>query len=127
MRALLLLLAAPLWALDAPPGFRLPNDVTPQKYTVSLTVDPAKDTFEGTIEIAVQLQHKQQIVWLNAKELTVTSASAGSVHARAELVGDEFLALQFEKPVGPGRVVLKIEYQAKLREKPDCGGFPYAV
>ena len=117
MKLLLLLLMA------APAGFRLPDDVRPIKYTVDLRIDPEKDTFTGEILIEVRLEHKQQLIWLNAKELTVSSASAGAVAASAELVDDEFLALRFGKPIGPGRAALKIAYTAKLREKPTVGAF----
>ncbi|HVI22188.1 MAG TPA: hypothetical protein VM691_01815, partial [Myxococcales bacterium] len=37
---------------DAPPTGKLPADVRPTRYTLSLEVDPAKERFSGTAEIA---------------------------------------------------------------------------
>ena len=107
-RFAVLLFAANLWALDPPPHFHLPDDVKPTRYTVSLSVDPAKDTFDGTLEVDLHLDRAQSVIWLNAKELTVKDAQVDQQAARPELVGDEFLALQLDRPVGPGNARIAI-------------------
>jgi hypothetical protein len=45
--AFLLFSVAAFAALPLPPAFVLPDDVVPKKYFVDLTIDPAKETFEG--------------------------------------------------------------------------------
>ena len=52
-------------------SFYLSSDVTPRKETVQLTIDPARETFEGRVSIDVQLRAPASIIWLNAKDLTV--------------------------------------------------------
>src|SRR6187549_2055023 len=73
-------LAAASLALGAPtpPKLRLAEvqQVEPTSYRAKLSLDPAKDDFEGSIQIRIDVRKPTRIVWLNAKLLTVKSASA---------------------------------------------------
>ncbi len=51
-------------------AFNLSNDVIPRKETVQLTIDPARETFEGSVSIDVDLRGLDSTIWLNAKNLT---------------------------------------------------------
>jgi alanyl aminopeptidase len=123
----LLFLAAPLYALDPPPGFHLPDDVFPRKYTASLNIDPAMPAFEGSIQIEIELKTARTVIWLNAKELSVLHATiqtAGhSYPARATVIADEFLALEFATAIAPGPATLSLTYKAQLRQTPTSGAF----
>ena len=55
-------------------SFYLSNDVVPRKETVQLTIDPARETFEGSVSIDVELRAPTSVIWLNAKNLTIGSA-----------------------------------------------------
>src|SRR5207248_187871 len=90
----LALCATLLDALPPPPSFLLPDNVTPKKYTVDLTIDPNHDAFEGRVQIEVELRKSEKLIWLNAKDLTIYDAAitaAGRERAvRAEPAGGEF-------------------------------------
>lgn len=119
---LFLLLLCPLLAF-AQPQFYLSSDVTPKKYTIDLTIDPSKPTFDGVARIDVELNTSSKHIWVNAKDLTPVEASVGQKKAHAEAVGGELLDLALDSPVGPGHALITIRYQGKLDEKSVVG--PY--
>lgn len=110
-------------AFAQPPSFLLPDDVVPKKHTIDMTIDPAKDTFEGTARIDVDLKKPASTIWLNAKDITPLEASIGKQKAKPETVGDEFIALHLDTPAHAGVVTISIRYQGKLDEKSIVG--PY--
>ncbi len=110
-------------ALPPPPAFTLPDDVVPTKYVVDLTIDPAKDTFDGVARIEVDLKKPVTVIWVNAKDITPEEASVGGKKARAEAAGGEFIGLQLDSPAAPGRTTISIRYQGKLDDKSVVG--PY--
>jgi alanyl aminopeptidase len=109
-------------ALAQTPSFLLPDDVIPKKHIIDMTIDPAKDTFEGIARIDVELKNRTSTIWLNAKDITPLEAFAGKQKARAETVGGEFIALHLESPA-TGAAIISIRYQGKLDEKTIVG--PY--
>lgn len=125
--ALVFLFVARAPGLDPPPGFELPSGVVPRQYIVSLNIDPAMPTFEGSIQIRIEVMTARNVIWLNAKEISVLSASietAGHTYpARATAVDDEFLALEFASSIEPGPATLSLTYKAQLREAPTSGAF----
>ncbi len=104
------------------PTFLLPDDVVPKKHMIEMTIDPAKDSFEGFSRIEVEVKKPAKTIWINAKDLVATEASVGKQKARAEAVGDEFLALHLDAPVS-GATTLAIRYQGKLDEKLIVGAY----
>jgi alanyl aminopeptidase len=118
---------ATLSALPNPPAFLLPDDVVPRKHTIELTIDPTQPTFEGRASIEIELSKSTALIWLNAKDITpgeTTVEFAGRVRkARAEEAGGEFLGVELDAPIGPGRATVTIRYQGKLDEKSVVG--PY--
>jgi alanyl aminopeptidase len=108
---------------SAQPAFLLPDDVIPTKHSMDLTIDPDKDSFTGQARIDVELKKPAATIWLNAKDITPLEASVGSQAARAETVGDEFIALHLDAPAGAGRTTISISYRGKLDEKAIVG--PY--
>jgi len=112
-----------LAAVAQTPGFDLPDDVVPKKHTIDMTIDPGKDTFEGTARIEVELKKSTSVIWVNAKDLTPIEASAGKQKARAEAAGGEFIGLNLDSPAGPGPSTITIHYRGKLDEKAIVG--PY--
>ncbi len=110
-----------LAALQAPPGFRLPDTVRPVSCQVSLTLDPATPVFSGSVEIQVRLSEASARLWLNAKGLSIEEASvqAGSVvlAAQATPVDDEFVALETPSPVPPGPAVLRLRFSGRMNDR----------
>jgi len=110
-------------AFGQPPSFLLPDDVIPKKHTIDMTLDPAKDTYEGTARIEVELKQRTSLIWINAKDITPLEASVGKQKAQVEAAGNEFLALHLDAPSGPGSTTLSIRYQGKLDEKSIVGAY----
>jgi alanyl aminopeptidase len=120
-------------APQEPPPFSLNDDAVPRKYTIALTVNPDRDSFEGLARIEIDLLKKMPVIWLNATGLTVSDATAQTagrtmpVRATVEevdLLGiqpDSSTAAFFEK----GHVTLSIRYRAPLAGKPIIG--PYRL
>src|SRR5262249_12691209 len=61
---------------DAPaaPVLRLPELPRRTRYVVGLTVDPARDSFDGDLEIMLELARATDVLWLNASDLSIRSA-----------------------------------------------------
>ena len=71
--------AQPRFAFDATPG-QLSKDVVPGEYQLALDLDPAKDTFAGVADIAIDVRRPVDAIVLNAFELTageITLTGAG--------------------------------------------------
>src|SRR5690242_5757368 len=62
----------------AAPVLRLPAVARPTRYVVGLTIDPGRDSFEGDIEIALELGVATDVLWLNAADLRIRSAELSS-------------------------------------------------
>ncbi len=93
------------------PRFNLPDDVAPKKYTVALTIDPSRSTFEGDVAIDLDVRKPFSVLWLNAKGLTITKPVPA--YASDEFVG--FLAA--------GSAKIAIHYTGRLDDKALVG--PY--
>jgi hypothetical protein len=96
------------FAAGQPPKLRLAEvqDIAPAGYRVDLTLDPAKDSFAGVIDIRVDVKKPAETIWLNAKKIAVEAASiaSGGKTWQAKTIpgGDNFLGLQLDSalPVG---------------------------
>jgi len=111
-------------------SFYLSNDAVPRKETVQLTIDPARETFEGTVSIDVELKTAASIIWLNAKNLTVGSAAIaqGNTSHPARVIpgSDERIGIDARidgRQTLAGPVTIRIAYQGRLDEKSLVG--PY--
>jgi cytosol alanyl aminopeptidase len=119
----LILFAISVCCAAAQPAFLLPNDVVPHKYTIDLTIDPSQPTFSGIARIEVELRRETDEIWMNGKDLLTGSADVDGVAARVEPVAGEFLHVQLDAAVGPGRFVILMRYEGRLDEKSVVG--PY--
>jgi cytosol alanyl aminopeptidase len=111
---------------QAAPDFRLPDIARPTRYQLDLTILPDQPTFQGTAVIGVDLKERTGVIWLNAKDLTISGikVTAGGVSSAARWhTTDEMLAIQLAKAVGPGHVDFEIRYTGKLDEKSDVGAY----
>ena len=101
---------------------RLGEEVTPKKYTLDLTIDPAKDTFSGKAVIDVEVAATTHVIYLHGEELTVKSAKfvrrdeSFPAEARAGENGGLALVFAPDLAAGPGKI--EIEYEAPLDEVP---------
>ena len=107
-------------------SFYLSGDVVPRKESVQLTVDPARETIEGSVSIAVELLAPASIIWLNAKNLTIASASVaqGEMTRAAKIIPGSGEHIGIDAGQLPaGVATIRIAYQARLDDKALTG--PY--
>ncbi len=105
-----------------PASSRLPRNVVPLRYDLRLVVDPAVETFTGTVDIAVRLHEATDTIELNARGLGHVSARAtpGDVtrDATVTTVNDDVIALRFAQPLPAGDATLSLAWRATM----DSGG-----
>jgi alanyl aminopeptidase len=104
-------------AREPAPLGRLPADVRPTRETLVLDIDPTRDRFGGTAEIAIHLDRPRDQIWLHGRGLavhtaTVTPASGPAIVARWEEVDPIGVArVSLPAPVS-GDVTLRIAFDA---------------
>lgn len=104
----------------AQPTLRLPAGVRPLQMAARLVIDPLKDTFDGSVDIDLDVQQTTPLLWLNADGLAVQSTEP---KARVVDGGRDFVGLEFEKALAAGKVTLHIDYQGKLSRTDTDGPF----
>jgi alanyl aminopeptidase len=112
-------------AAPAPPADadgHLPVTATPERYRVSLQIDPSKERFSGVTSIDLRVPAPTWHVVLNARDMNVTRAAATvgprtlaatvtSRHAPESANADE-IVLTFAEPLPAGSAALEIAYDA---------------
>ena len=116
--SLLLSLAAGAAAPAQPPEFRLGDAVEPLAYQARLVIDPARDDFEGRIEISLNVRRPQAVLWLNATDLAIVSADFEKDGQRVELAtvkgGEDFIGFAGAEPLPVGEATLVVRYRGKI-------------
>jgi len=111
----------------APPRLRLGDAVRPERYAVTLTLDPAADRFDGTIGIDLELREARALIWLNATEITIEQAwfeiEGRRVPARTVAGGQDFVGLLTEAPLRAGPTRLLIIYKGRIARDDNLGLF----
>jgi alanyl aminopeptidase len=126
--SLFLALAGPCVAAKSPeaPSLRLPNSAAPNRYAANLTIVPDKDTFQGSVDIDVDIKQPEDLLWLNATKLNIHEATlkTGGQTYQATVVpgGDNFVGLRFEKPVS-GSGTLHMVYDGSISRNSSAGLF----
>ena len=125
MRSILILWSAAclLCAAPSPPALRLGDQVQPKNYKAQLTLDPDKDTFSGDIEITLTVKQPTSLIWLNAVELDVDSATIDNQKATVVSGNDNFVGFSFERPIPAGLAAIHIQYRGKVSSKSNEGLF----
>ena len=107
-------------------SFYLSNDVVARKETVQLTIDPSRENFDGSVSIDVELRAPTDVIWLNAKNLTIGSAFIGQGDterpAKVLPVSDERIGIDGGQVLS-GLATIRITYQGRLDDKALSG--PY--
>ncbi len=107
-----------LLASEGPPGFTLPDTVRPARYGLDLRIVPDQPTFEGTVRIGLVFSERTSMFWLNAKDLTIHSASievGGASRPLRILPGTaETAGFAAAEPIEAGAAQLTIRYTGKL-------------
>jgi threonine dehydrogenase-like Zn-dependent dehydrogenase len=58
------------------PKLRLPRTFVPASYAATLSIDPARDTFDGVIAITGEVKDRTPVIWLHGKDLAIKRASS---------------------------------------------------
>jgi alanyl aminopeptidase len=125
--------APPTRPAPPPVGFRLPTAVQPLAYRFTLALDPSKDVIQGDGEIDLELGVHDQpvdVVYLNAHELDVDSATLGSLPLTVTPAGKDVLAFQPTDPGAPmpaGHATLHIRYRARVHHEDTQGAFAQKI
>lgn len=122
----------------AMPLGRLPEGVTPTRYSLWLEVVPSRERFRGRAEIDVRLDEATSLIWMHGRELNVTEVEV--LAGDAEPIGGRFeqvhetgvaaLRLDGEVPAGEATIILgydaPFDRQLKGLYRVDTGGESYA-
>ncbi|HUJ79711.1 MAG TPA: M1 family metallopeptidase [Nitrospiria bacterium] len=104
--------------IEAPTG-RLPPSIRPERYRITLTVNPDDTAFSGSVRIDVVLAQSTSSVVLHALELTIRSATIDvGGHTQEARVTDnkeaETISLVSSDPIPAGPATLIIDYSGTL-------------
>lgn len=97
-----------------PPALRLPGDVKPTRYALDLTIIPDQPRARGRIAIAAEVVARTRVVWLNATDLTIASASLGGAPARVIPGGVDFIGLTTDRDILPGPLAIEVVFEAGI-------------
>jgi puromycin-sensitive aminopeptidase len=109
-------------AAGAIQDYRLPTNVTPERYELRLTPDLKAFTFDGEETVAVKVHEKTSEIQLNALELEIVGVGAEragtKLTGRAELIAaKERARLVFPHSLEPGDWTLRIAFRGMLNDK----------
>ncbi len=104
--------------------YRLPPNVRPTAYRLTLTPDLENFTFTGQVSIDLQVSEETGRVLLNAAELEITAASitdayGGPMPASGILLDEkrERVFLTFPREIATGRATLSMEFSGILNDQ----------
>ncbi len=123
----LVLIPFALSAAPQPPALRLNHDVEPIRINLDLNLDPAQDTFSGSMTINLDVKQEVAHFWLNAADIQVTEAriEVQSQKLNAQIIpgGEDFVGFQFPAPLSKGPARFTLRYTGKVNLKSSEGIF----
>jgi alanyl aminopeptidase len=104
-------------AREPVPLGRLPAGVRPTSQALALEIDPARERFGGTAEIALHLDEPRDQLWLHGRGLavssaTITQASGATLAGRWEQVDPEGVVRLTLPSTVSGHVTLRVAFDA---------------
>ncbi len=118
---------APSRPEPVPPTLRLPAQVRPTGYAVELTLDPSAPTFQGVMDIDLDVKEATDVLWLHGRYLTVKEAAltvGGRPVALTPAKGSgDFLGFVPESTLPPGAAHLRLVYEGRVSEREVAGAF----
>ncbi|HVO13373.1 MAG TPA: M1 family metallopeptidase [Vicinamibacteria bacterium] len=117
------LLAAPAAPDLSPPRLRLPAGVRPLRQSVELVLDPDAEPYTGTVEIELEVVQQTPVVWVNAEGLQLRAATLGSTPVRVVADGSDFVGFVPDRPLPPGRALLRASFAGAVSRQRDDGVF----
>ncbi len=121
-------LAESPFSFDTTPG-KLPKTVVPEHYSLRVTPDLEKNTFQGEVSIRIRVREEVREIVLNAANLDIRTARlSGAGLAPVDLKPmldpkSELLRFKLRKPLKPETYALNITYSGQLNGQ--TSGFYY--
>jgi alanyl aminopeptidase len=104
--------------VDAPPE-RLPGEVAPTRYSLTMAIVPEQASFTGVAEIDVQLADRRSAIWIHGQalevgEVTVSESSGEPITGEWQQVDPDGGTARIVLPraVGPGPVRIHVSWSA---------------
>lgn len=99
--------------------YRLPNDVVPSAYLVTLDVSPRRTTFSGRVQIEATATKPAREITFNARDLKILDfkVQQGRRRCRVEIATNpktETLTLKLNGPLTPGPLKITVSFRGKL-------------
>ena len=107
-------------------AIRLPGDVRPLAYQLSLTPDLSRFVFDGTVSVSIEVLTPCRTITLNAVELDISRVRVGGAEgdATGEMSGEvtydaggETATLTFPSEIAPGRATLSMNFAGVLNDR----------
>lgn len=106
---------SPVTELDP---YRLPRQALPRRYDLAITPDLGAATFNGEVEILLEVVDEIDRLVLNSADLEIGSCAVDGVVAGHHLeVDTERLFVTVESPLAPGEHRLRITFSGVLNDK----------
>ena len=105
------------------PGVRLPHAVVPERYDLSLQIDPQEDSFSGSVRINLQIREKTKQIWLHGQDLQVQEAIVTLRDGQKisgkykQTVEDGTSRIDLLQELAPQDVLLELQYTAPFNKK----------
>ena len=98
----------------------LPDDVVPDAYRIAITPHADQATFDGSVEIDVQVRRRTERIVLDSAELAIASATLDAETAVPRIALDaerQRATFTFAHPLALGRHTLRIAYSGKINDQ----------
>ena len=109
------------------PTFRLGDAATPLNYVARLVIDPGRDNFDGEMAIDMKVNRPTAVLWLNASQITVQSASLEMNDRTLPLTsipgGTDFIGFRATEPIPAGTARMVIHFRGKIDSLSTTGVF----
>ena len=98
----------------------LPDDVLPSAYRIAITPHIAESTFDGSVEIDVDVRRRTDRIELDSADLAIASARLDADPVAPRMAVDakrQRASFTFAHPLGLGRHVLRIAYSGRINDQ----------
>ncbi|MAP36423.1 MAG: aminopeptidase, partial [Chloroflexi bacterium] len=101
----------------------LPSGISPSKYRLSLSPDMQKFTFDGEVQITVEVLNTVNTIVLNAAELQIQKIAVTTRGKEVEILDssldeeDETLTISLESEIAPGNAEISIQFVGQLNDR----------
>ncbi|MFL6626520.1 MAG: M1 family metallopeptidase [Vitreoscilla sp.] len=98
----------------------LPDDVLPTAYRIAVTPHLAESTFDGRVEIDVDVRRRTNRIELDSADLVIAGASLDGAAAAPRMALDakrQRASFTFAHALAPGRHVLRIAYSGRINDQ----------